>query len=105
MLGHSSHNFFKLDYLMPHCVHSRNVMSVVSCRAVSCHVILCCVVLFHVTLFMLSVKVCISHYVPLLCLNILGTTHMFCWSIHLLINSFNMLHMLRHIVSFHVIMP
>ena len=99
-----SHNFF-LDYLMPYCVLSSNVMSVVSCHAVSCHVILCCVVRFHVTLFMLSVKVCISHYVPRLCLNILGTTHMFCWSILLLINSFNMLHMLRHIVSFHVIMP
>ena len=71
MPGHSSHNFFKFDYHMPYCVLLRNVMSVVSCRVVSCHVILCCAVLFHVTLFHVkSVKLCISHYVLLLCLYI-----------------------------------
>ena len=47
ILCHISHNFFKLDYLMPHCVLSRNVMSVVSSRAVSCrvmssYVVSCC---------------------------------------------------------------
>ena len=41
MLGHSSHNFVKLDSLMPYCVLSRNVMSVVSCHAVSCRVVSC----------------------------------------------------------------
>ena len=84
---------------MSYCVLSRNAMSVVSCRVVSCHLMLC--VLFHVTLFhVMSVKLCISHYVPLLCLNILGTTNIFYLSILLLISSSNMLHYVTsHVLS------
>ena len=57
MLGHSSHKFFKLDYLMPYSVLSRNVMSSLSFRVMSPYV-----VLFHVISFYFIYVVFVALY-------------------------------------------